>query len=136
MVKLITNDLTELQCGKCGVWHAIPTAMYVTCRDEGGFWHCPNGHSRGWGTGTIHAERDWLKQKVAQLDDEVADLLRARNNAQREREAAEKKLIASKRRAMAGVCPCCNRTFSNVARHVKTKHPDVALLNANRTNVG
>src|SRR5258706_11384792 len=80
MAKLIINDLTELQCGNCGVWHAIPTAMYVSCRDEGGFWHCPNGHSRGWGTGTIQAERDRLKQKVAQLYDEVVDLLRACNN--------------------------------------------------------
>lgn len=28
-----------------------------------------------------------------------------------------------KNRAAAGLCPCCNRSFVNVARHMKTKHP-------------
>jgi hypothetical protein len=23
-----------------------------------------------------------------------------------------------------GVCPCCNRTFQNLARHMAGKHPD------------
>jgi 50S ribosomal subunit-associated GTPase HflX len=123
-----STDLKELQCGTCGVWHAIPLAMYDSCRTEGGFWHCPNGHSRGWGKGTIKEERDRLKQKFAQLDDEIGELRVARDNAQRDREAAEKKLIAAKRRSAAGVCPCCNRTFGNVQRHMKTKHPNVVSL--------
>jgi hypothetical protein len=102
--------------------------MHDTLYREGGFWYCPNGHQRGWGTGTLHAERDRLKQKVAQLDDEIGELRVARDNAQRDREAAEKKLMASKRRAIAGVCPCCHRTFGNVQRHMKTKHPNVVPL--------
>lgn len=28
-----------------------------------------------------------------------------------------------RKRASAGVCPCCNRTFSQLARHMQTKHP-------------
>ena len=128
MAKYMANDLTELQCGSCGVFHAIPTAMYVSCRDEGGFWHCPNGHSRGWGTGTIQAERDRLKQKVAQLDDEVKEARAARAAADMALVGAEKKLAATKRRAVAGVCPCCHRTFGNVQRHIKTKHPNVVPL--------
>ncbi len=31
-----------------------------------------------------------------------------------------------KKRAANGVCPCCNRTFSDLARHMKAKHPDFA----------
>lgn len=27
-------------------------------------------------------------------------------------------------RAQGGACPCCNRTFADMARHMKTKHPD------------
>lgn len=27
-------------------------------------------------------------------------------------------------RAANGVCPCCHRTFKQLARHMKTKHPD------------
>lgn len=29
-----------------------------------------------------------------------------------------------KNRAKAGVCPCCNRTFQNLARHMASQHPD------------
>lgn len=29
-----------------------------------------------------------------------------------------------RRRTAAGVCPCCNRSFVQLARHMKTKHPD------------
>ena len=116
-----STKLTELQCGSCGVFHAIPRKMYETCRDEGGFWHCPNGHSRGWSEGSIYRERDRLKQKVAEMDDEVSALRLAK-------EAAEKKLITARRRAVAGVCPCCTRTFTDVQRHMKSKHPNVVPM--------
>src|SRR5262245_14216706 len=109
-----TNDEFKfLQCGTCGVHHAIPLAMYDSKHSEGGFWHCPNGHQRGFGTGTVTAERDRLKQQLAQRDDEIAELSAARRKAEAGRTAAEKKLAASTKRAMAGVCPCCSRTFSN-----------------------
>lgn len=29
-----------------------------------------------------------------------------------------------KKRASAGICPCCNRTVSQMARHMKSKHPE------------
>tara|TARA_Y100000310_G_scaffold338946_1_gene430083 strand:- start:1163 stop:1354 length:192 start_codon:yes stop_codon:yes gene_type:complete len=48
-----------------------------------------------------------------------------------ERDAAEKtastykgQVTKLKNRAKAGVCPCCNRTFQNLSRHMETKHPD------------
>jgi len=33
-----------LSCRTCGVWHTIPEAVYRTCKAEGGYWFCPNGH--------------------------------------------------------------------------------------------
>jgi hypothetical protein len=125
---MATVSLIEIECGTCGVWHAIPRKMYETSQEEGGFWHCPNGHSRGWGTGTIQQERDRLKQKVAQLDDEVASLRRCQIEETELRLKTERKLVASKRRAAAGVCPCCTRTFANVQRHMTTKHPNVVQI--------
>lgn len=116
------------QCGTCAVWHTIPEIKYDSCKREGGFWTCPNGHSRGWDRGTqevererIRQERDRLKQDAARMADEIA--------AERKRaEEAEKKLLQTKRRANAGVCQCCNRTFLNVQRHMKSKHPNVVPL--------
>lgn len=116
------------QCGTCAVWHTIPEITYDCFRSEGGYWHCPNGHQRGFRKGTdeikqeeIRQERDRLKQDAARLQDEVA--------AERKRaEDAERKVLHVKRRANAGVCQCCNRTFLNVQRHMKSKHPNVVPL--------
>ena len=116
------------QCGTCAVWHTIPKVIYESYRREGGFWHCPNGHQRGFRTGEeqaeqerIRRERDQLKQDAARLHDEIA--------AERQRaEDAEKRVVQIRRRAAAGVCPCCNRTFQNVQRHMKMKHPNVVPL--------
>lgn len=113
------TPLTSIQCGSCGVWHAIPTAMYEKCVEEGGFWHCPNGHSRGFNEGrrereAVRLERDRLKQRVAMLEQEAAT----------ERAQSEKKIRRLQRRAKAGTCPCCKRSFANMSDHMKTKHPD------------
>lgn len=35
-------------------------------------------------------------------------------------------LTRTKKRGGHGVCPCCNRTFQQLARHMKSKHPDYA----------
>jgi len=116
------------QCGTCAVWHTIPEVMYNTFRAEGGFWSCPNGHQRGWSKGTdeierenIRNERDRLKQDAARMADEIAA-------QQRRAEEAERKVLQIKRRAAAGVCPCCNRTFLNIQRHMKSKHANVIPL--------
>jgi len=118
----------EMTCGTCGVQHAFPEERYLSAKREGGFWHCPNGHSRGWAKGeseealaVAQRERDRLKQQNARLEEEVATIERARASA-------ERALKTHKKRAAAGTCPCCNRTFGNMARHMKTKHPDYNVV--------
>lgn len=116
------------QCGTCGVWHTVPEIVWDTQKREGGYHCCPNGHSRGWKTGTeqeeqdrIRRERDRLKQEAARLQDEIS-------SERKRAKAAEEKTRKLQKRASAGVCPCCNRTFKNMQRHMKTKHPNVVSL--------
>lgn len=123
------TKLKEIQCGTCGVWHAIPQAMFDTCLEEGGFWHCPNGHSRGYREGrkereAVRLERDRLRQKLAQQDDEIKHQRQLREAAERQVAASKAQVAKMKTRAGAGVCQCCNRTFVGLARHMKTKHPN------------
>lgn len=120
--------LKEMQCGRCGVWHAIPQKMYDTCLEEGGFWHCPNGHSWGFREGQrkkeeVRRERDLLKQQLAQRDDEIARQRRLREDTERALSAQKGQVTKLRKRASAGVCPCCNRTVSQMARHMASKHP-------------
>lgn len=111
----------QCDCITCGVVFTVPKSMIDHQRKVGGYHHCPNGHSQGWGKGEtendrVRRERDSLRQQLAQRDDEIAA-------AARELEAERAKALKAKKRASAGVCPCCNRTVSQMARHMKTKHP-------------
>ncbi len=36
------------------------------------------------------------------------------------------RVAAERERIVSGVCPCCNRTFQNLARHIAGQHPDFA----------
>lgn len=130
---VITADLIQLQCGSCGVIHAIPTAMYNSARDEGGFWHCPNGHSRGWREGAnktemakLRQERDRLAQRIAERDDTIRAERDRVAATERQLYAAKGRITKIKNRVGHGVCPCCNRTFSDLQRHMNSKHADYA----------
>jgi len=121
-------DYTFVQCGTCGVHHAIPQVMYDTLHREGGFWHCPNGHQRGFRTGTEKAEQEKIRRERDQLKQDAARLHERIREEARRAEKAEKKLAATQKRVAAGVCPCCTRTFQNLQRHMKSKHPNVVSL--------
>lgn len=114
-------------CGKCGVTYTVPRAMYDSMWRNSGFAHCPNGHQRGYPIGNVEQEdlrreRDRLKQRVAQLNDSVKE---AADRA--EKTAAE--LTRHKKRASAGTCPCCNRTFQNMSIHMRKQHPEYVKSN-------
>lgn len=109
------------ECISCGVVYTCPQAMIKNQRENGGFHFCCNGHSQGWTKETSQTEktrreRDLLKQQLAQRDDEI----RAKD---RELAAERTKAAKVKKRSSAGVCPCCNRTVGQMARHMKSKHP-------------
>lgn len=102
--------------------------MIEAQRKSGGFHTCCNGHSQGWNKtesedAIIRRERDRLKQQIAQKDDEIAAERRRTEEARRQTTAARGTITKLKTRASAGTCPCCNRIVSQMARHMKTKHP-------------
>ena len=123
-------------CCKCKEPFAITAQTQKYLERSGQGFKCPFGHLQYYAEGPTEAdklrhERDRLKQKVAEKDDEV-EYHRQNTATERERaEAAERSARAQKgvatrlkNRAKAGVCPCCNRSFQNLASHMKNKHPD------------
>lgn len=116
-------------CGRCGAIYTVPETMFDAMRAEGGFAHCQNGHGWGWKEGSrqrdeLRAERDRLKQSAAQKDDEIAALHRDVEALKKSRAAVRGEYTKVKKRIHSGVCPCCNRTFQNLAAHMKTMHKD------------
>jgi hypothetical protein len=111
----------------CGMVHAVPEELrdYQLRQHRDGRTmisiYCPLGHARvRAGKGEAARLREKLEAeyaKAARLTAE-ADQLFASNSALKG--AATK----ARKRAKAGVCPCCNRTFQQLARHMKSKHPN------------
>lgn len=89
--------------------------------------YCPLGHSnvyRESEADRYRREAERLKQQMARKDDELR-AERERTDRERRSAAAYRGQVTKLRtRAKAGVCPCCTRHFSNVERHMASKHPD------------
>jgi hypothetical protein len=125
------------QCRTCGVFSTCPQAVYEEQRAEGGFHHCSNGHQWGWTKENserekLRRERDRLKQETARLEDARREAVESANRETARADAAERKAKRLTKRAAAGTCPCCQRTFSNMASHMKQRHPEfVAETGAN-----
>ena len=110
----------EMECGACGIRFLVPQSFDNNKREHGLGWHCPNGHSRIYresDSEKMRRERDLARQQVARAEQEAAEAREAQAKAERR----EKRI---RKRIHAGVCPCCNRTFVNLGRHMQTKHPD------------
>lgn len=116
-------------CPTCGVWHLTPLTLTQQAKDSRGTRkiYCPNGH---WYNYTGETEADKIRQERDRLKQENARLAEMRDTANRSRDAAEdarRKAVAAlgrhKKRAAAGTCPCCKRTFSALATHMKKQHP-------------
>ncbi len=113
-----------VNCYSCGVRFLVPAVLNNAALERRGpsgrSIHCPNGHSWYYVGETeadkLRRERDRLKQEQARLIEE--------REAERARAVkAETAARRLKKRAQAGTCPACNRTFANMARHMKGQHP-------------
>lgn len=126
----ICGTLYEVHsCIICGVIYTLPKPVADAQRHKGGYHYCTNGHGQGWHKGDsefekMRRERDRLKQDIARADDERRDAI-ATANAQLDRaKKAEARAKRLTKRAAAGTCPCCKRTFKELAEHMKHRHPE------------
>lgn len=115
------------ECITCGVVYTLPEAVANHSREQGGFHHCPSGHSQGWTKDKseierLRRERDRLKQNEARLIEEAREADQKLIKA----EQATKRL---KKRVAAGVCPCCKRTVRQLHDHMASKHPGYVAEN-------
>ena len=107
-------------CWKCGISFAAPANYVKSRREDKGEFFCPNGHRAVYGKSVADELRAELEEEKRKR--EWAE--RGRDTARRAEAIAGGKLKALKERVKNGVCPCCKRSFENLARHMKTKHPE------------
>jgi len=124
---------------KCEVW--LPTPLYKAAKHSSRIvFFCPYGHEAVFSeeeteVDKLRRERDRLKQDAARLNDEIEWQRKAKETAREEAKYERARANGYKghatritRRAKAGMCPCCRRTFSNMADHMRKEHPTFTPL--------
>lgn len=125
-----TGTLVITSC-HCGIRLAIPDTLYIKAQaDASVHIYCPIGHTFVYRKNEAERQRERAEAAeqrsgriLAELDQERARTQAARNQTR----AYKGALTKTKKRAVAGVCPApgCKRSFQNVARHVKSQHPEL-----------
>ena len=124
-----TGTLVVTNCW-CGTTYAVPKELYDHVHrqhDDGRRQqdiYCPLGHAWTFaGDGEAERQRKRAEQLERKLANREEDL-----RSERASHSATKGLLTKERkRAARGVCPHpeCKRSFVDVARHVRTKHPEL-----------
>jgi hypothetical protein len=117
--------LEVMCCPICGITYAVPESMLDAGRRKPDlWWYCPNGHHLHFPgkseSEKLEDEKNRRARLQAQLDQRDAQLRAQRGATTRARNQRDKVI----NRAVRGVCPCCNRSFKQLRRHMASKHPD------------
>lgn len=115
-------------CGNCGVTWGMSETYLDLRRVDGKDWCCPNGHEWHWTPGKTEAQklREQLADersrsgRIAADRDQLKASLRTQKGLTTRARNDKARLIA---RVANGVCPCCNRTFKQLAAHISSQHP-------------
>ena len=120
---LKTLTLNTISCADCGVVFAMPSEYEASRRRDQKTFYCPSGHGQSYSESEATRLARKLAAKETELRAEKCESLRQKQ--MRESVEAENARVNRKlKRVQSGVCPCCNRTFQDLQRHMATKHPE------------
>lgn len=129
MTQTYIGTLVIETCCNCGIVFGLDESYRRRLLQSHDDFYCPNGHPQHF-VGETDKER--LQKEVNSLTQRNAVLLQRRDELIHQMEGlkySNRALKAAKTKVMNrvknGVCPCCNRTFSDLQSHFKTKHPEL-----------
>lgn len=112
-------------CPECFVTYAIPKKVHAWALESNRrSLCCPFGHGWHYSGRSLASQLQRAEERAAR-ERALADQVRADRDAlQRSLSATRGVVTRTKRRVANGVCPCCNRTFVQLGRHMAAQHPD------------
>lgn len=110
-------------CCNCGIPFMMPKYYNDRLvREPGTTFYCPNGHPQSY-VGKTEAQKLKEQMEKDRIQNEK-DLEFLQNRLLDEMN--EKKVLSNQlKRVHKGVCPCCNRSFQNLKKHIENKHPEL-----------
>lgn len=127
----VETKIHVIKCASCQIDFGIGEDFMRRRREDHNGFYCPNGHSNAY-NGPSDTEK---RAQQAERELDAARSLAQRESQRRQRAEAEARtsdyraraakgqLTKARKRIAAGVCPCCNRQFQNVLRHMAGQHP-------------
>lgn len=121
-----------MEAGPCCVCRSpiwLPDELYHSAkRSEHITFYCAFGHGQIFTKSEteeqkLRRENQRLVQRMAEKDDEITRQREIREATERQLSAQRGVVTRIKNRVGHGVCPCCSRSFENLHRHMKSKHP-------------
>jgi len=118
-LNIATKFVVE-ECCNCGILFAMTENFKDRKLNDHKSFYCPEGHGQHY---TAKSESDKLREVLRREElerQQAEEMLKAERKAHK---ATKKQKTRLETRVANGVCPCCNRTFKQLARHMKSKHP-------------
>lgn len=123
----MSDYLETITCGECGCVFGLQSYHLKALQKDAGDFYCPNGHLRTFAESEADRLKTQLREKKAELEQTNSQNMWLRDTkalTERRLSATQGVVTRIKNRVSNGVCPCCNRTFQNLQRHMHSKHPD------------
>lgn len=129
MSNVLIEQIVKETCCNCGIVFGMSESFKELKLKNGESFYCPNGHGQHYTNKETKEEK--LIAEVKRLK-ESRDFYENENRKNRDRYELQRRKTASQKgqrtkmmnRIKAGLCPCCNRTFSNLQEHMQNQHPD------------
>ncbi len=130
-LRVAVNFINVGQCCDCGVPMALTERTYNAAKENSTYgFYCERGHVQFFMDGEVQRLRKDLERKQKELEWSAQSVKMARELAEQEKRnaaAARGQVTKLKNRVKNGVCPCCNRSFENLKKHMTTKHPEFVV---------
>ncbi len=123
-----TGTLAVIVCGNCGITFGLDESRQRELQRTHKSFYCPNGHyicySGKSDADKLADERKRHARREVYLSDQLGAAEADRDTLKFKVRAEKAAKTRIKNRVAKGVCPCCQRTFTSLGRHMKSKHPN------------
>jgi len=113
--------MVKIHCAECQILFGMTSDFSERRQEDHKNFYCPRGHHNYW---PQESDIEKLKKEVAKAQEQYQRERIERIFHEKSARSYKGKVTQIKTRIVNGVCPCCNRSFKDVRRHMETKHPD------------
>jgi hypothetical protein len=120
-------DMHVDTCNQCGIPFGLPMHYYNSRQTDKKTFYCPNGHPQAFIRSKLDVALEEKAAAITQMQARINEAQHAQAVAEKALESEKRKLRKVEKRIAAGVCSCCSRSFENLQKHMRTKHPTYGL---------